>query len=80
MESSSFWNPESTVLESGIQYPESGIHSMESRIQDCPAFPYMGRLAEEDLSPKETPLQWEQQSIVLMAFVAVLAIKKCFWW
>ena len=23
MESSSFWNPESTVLESGIQYPES---------------------------------------------------------
>ena len=43
MESSSFWNPESTVLESGIQYPESGIHRMESRIQDCPGFPYMGR-------------------------------------
>ena len=43
MESSSFWNPESTVRESGIQYPESGIHSMESRIQDCPGFPYMGR-------------------------------------
>ena len=43
MESSSFWNPESTVLESGIQYPESGIHSMEFRIQDCPGFPYMGR-------------------------------------
>ena len=37
MESSSFWNPESTVLESGIQYSES-------RIQDCPGFPYMGRL------------------------------------
>ena len=36
MESTSFWNPESTVL-------ESGIHSMESRIQDCPGFPYMGR-------------------------------------
>ena len=31
-------------LESGIQYPESGIHNMESRIQDCPGFPYMGRL------------------------------------
>ena len=30
-------------LESGIQYPGSGIHSMESRIQDCPRFPYMGR-------------------------------------
>ena len=39
-----FWNPESTVLESGIQYPECGINSMESRIQDCPGFPYMGRL------------------------------------
>ena len=36
MESSTFWNPESTVL-------ESGIHSMESRIQECPGFPYMGR-------------------------------------
>ena len=44
MESSSFWNPESTALESGIQYPESGIHSMESRIQDCPGFSYMGRM------------------------------------
>ena len=43
MESTSFWNPESTVLESGIQCPGSGIHSMESRIQDCPGFPYMGR-------------------------------------
>ena len=43
MESTSFWNLESTVLESGIQYPGSGIHSMESRIQDCPGFPYMGR-------------------------------------
>ena len=39
-----FWNPESTVLESGNQYTESGIHSMESRIQDCPGFPYMGRV------------------------------------
>ena len=50
VESSSFWNPESTVLESGIQYPESGIYSMESRIQDCPGFPYMV------LSPKQLNL------------------------
>ena len=55
MESSSFWNPESTVLESGIQYPESGIHSMESRIQDCPGFPYMGRIICQ-IEPK--PLQF----------------------
>ena len=43
LESSPFGNPESTELESGIQYPESGIHSVESRIQDSPGFPYMGR-------------------------------------
>ena len=52
------WNLESWVLESGIQlkefeiqvlltntgiqYLESRIHSVESRIEDCP-FPYMGR-------------------------------------
>ena len=43
LESSPFWNPESTELESGIQYSESGIHRVESRIQDCHGFPYMGR-------------------------------------
>ena len=43
LESSPFWNPESTELESGIRYSESGIHRVESRIQDFPAFPYMGR-------------------------------------
>ena len=43
LESSPFWNPESTELESGIQYSESGIHRVESRIHDCHGFPYMGR-------------------------------------
>ena len=43
LESSPFWNPESTELKSGIQQLESGIHSVESRIQDCHGFPYMGR-------------------------------------
>ena len=43
LESSPFWNPESTELESGIQYSESGIHRVESRIQDCHGFPYMGQ-------------------------------------
>ena len=43
LEFSPFWNPESTELESGIQYSESGIHGVESRIQDCHGFPYMGR-------------------------------------
>ena len=43
LESSPFWNPESTELVSGIQYSESRIHRVESRIQDCHGFLYMGR-------------------------------------
>ena len=35
-------NPSSTDKESKIQYLESGIHGMESRIQDCLGFLYMG--------------------------------------
>ena len=50
LESSPFWNPESTELESGIQYSESGIHRVESRIQDCHGFPYMGRLIGQNLT------------------------------
>ena len=51
-----FWNPEYSsrnsqsqsrnhvlLTNTGIRYLESGIHSVESRIQDCPGFPYMGR-------------------------------------
>ena len=34
-------NPNSTDKESGIHYLESGIHSVESRTQDCLGFPYM---------------------------------------
>ena len=45
------WNPNndlnsnanSTDKESGIQFLESGIHDVESRIQDCPGFPDKGR-------------------------------------
>ena len=40
----SSWNPESHLrLESAIQYLESGIHGVESTIQDCLGFPYVGR-------------------------------------
>ena len=35
-------NPDSTDKDS-LQYLESGIHSLESRIQDCLGFPYMGQ-------------------------------------
>ena len=37
------WNPRSTDIdESWIQYLESRIHGLESRIQDCFEFPWMG--------------------------------------
>ena len=31
------------LTKTGIQYLDSGIHGVESRIQDCLGFPYMGR-------------------------------------
>ena len=44
------WNPESKFrwsTKTGIQYLESGIHGVESRIQNCPGFPYMGRITSQ---------------------------------
>ena len=32
----------------GIRNPESGIHSTESRIQECPGFPYTGRYSNDN--------------------------------
>ena len=32
-----------SLTKSGIQYQESGIDSLESKIQDCPGFSYMGQ-------------------------------------
>ena len=37
------WNPSSAEKESGIQYLESGIPGVESRIQNCVGFPHIGR-------------------------------------
>ena len=36
-------NPRIQNLNFTDKYLESGIHSVESRIQDCPTLPYMGR-------------------------------------
>ena len=36
-------NPGSTDIKSGIQHLESGIHGMESRIQDSLELPYIGQ-------------------------------------
>jgi len=38
------WNPALFGIRNTLCWnPEFGIHSMESRIQDCPGFPHMGR-------------------------------------
>ena len=52
----SSWNPESHLrLEFAIQYLESGIHGVESRIQDCLGFPYVGRaVSRRDRISKNT--------------------------
>ena len=48
-------------LESGIQYPESGIHSMQSRIQDCPGFPYMGRSVTLNQDYLQQSITWQKE-------------------
>ena len=46
-------NPESQLrlevllTNSGIRYLQSGIHGLESRIQDCPGFSYMRQAIDE---------------------------------
>ena len=76
--STGFWNPESQNPESRIQNPESriqnptftdkylksGIHSVESRIQDCPGLPYMGRQGSQ-----WNPLVREAGDIVKSAII-----------
>ena len=39
--------PTSIDKESGIQYLESGIHGVESRIPDCLGFHYLGRFRND---------------------------------
>ena len=43
-------NPSSTDKWSGIQYLESGIHGLDSRVQDCLRFPHMGRSFDLQIS------------------------------
>ena len=49
-------NPSSTNKESEIYCLESGIHSVESRIQDCLAFPYIMRHTNHN------ELYWQQRA------------------
>ena len=38
------WNPVPSTSFPGLQFLESGIRDVESRIQDCLGFSFMGRL------------------------------------
>ena len=54
-------SPNFTDKESGIQFLESGIHDVESRIEDCPGFPHMGRyiaLGKEKLASKHEEIKF----------------------
>jgi len=33
------------LTETGIQYTQTGFHGLESRIQDCLGYPYVGQAA-----------------------------------
>ena len=45
------WNSKSKVplTKTGIQYQESGIQCVKSRIQNCLGFPYLERLERVDI-------------------------------
>lgn len=59
-------NPESRIQNPTFtdKYLKSGIHSVESRIQDCPGLPYMGRQGSQ-----WNPLVREAGDIVKSAII-----------
>ena len=67
----SMWNPESTDM-------ESGIHSVESGIQDSLGLPYMGRknaISESDISAVNFIVSWKwfalvTNSLIVSSFVS----------
>ena len=59
------WNP---VTKTGIQYLESRIHGVESRIQDCLGFPYVRRNMAS--TPVERSTTTEQTTI-LQSFISL---------
>ena len=42
------WNPVPSTSSPGLQFLESGIRDVESRIQDCLGFSFMGRLVSQN--------------------------------
>ena len=44
------------LTKTGIQFLESGIYGVESRIQDCLGFPYIGRKSLSRVKKKPQPL------------------------
>ena len=67
-------NPSSTDKESGIQYVESRIHSVESRIKDFLGLPYMGRNEQNIHHETRTALHMRLTELTLSQFILLYGI------
>ena len=66
--------PSSTDKESGIQYLESRIHSVESRIEDFLGLPYMGRNEQNIHHETRTAPHMRLTELTLSQFILVYGI------
>ena len=71
------WNSKSKVplTKTGVQYQESGIQCVKSRIQNCLGFPYVGRLKKVViffLVFKSGPTCWTKCSTELVSFTHII--------
>ena len=67
-------NPSSTDKESGIQYVESRIHSVESRNKDFLGLPYMGRNEQNIHHETRTAPHMRLTELTLSQFILVYVI------
>ena len=67
-------NPSSTDKESGIQYLESRIHSVESRIEDFLGLPYMGRNEQNVHHETRTATHMRLTKLTLSQFILLYGI------
>ena len=67
-------NPSSTDKESRIQYMESRIHSVESRIEDFLGLPYMGRNEQNIHHETRTAPLMRLTELTLSQFILVYVI------
>ena len=67
-------NPSSTDKQSGIQYVDSRIHSVESKIKDFFGLPYMGRNEQNIHHETRTAPHMRLTELTLSQFILVYGI------